>query len=316
MGEALELASGEHVLAVVRYGHHEAAGDVGEAVVVDVPLPQLGPEPLLEVWTTGDEAVAPEDGALAWTEAGDLAFGALTFDASEVELGAGHAYDRLLARLAESEHPHLLRMWNVVPRINEAVGESDADGVSFDRYMAFCRARSLAFERHHGPRFARGLSAASAVGAADGPGVVYFLSCRREGERLENPRQLEAWRYPPRYGPRSPSFARATRPPAPFHREVLVSGTASIVGAESVHAGDTRAQVVETLRNLTAVAEAASLPAGAGRWLLKAYVRHPEEVEVVREQVVAAFGASTPLLFLRADICRADLSVEIEGVVR
>ena len=55
---------------------------------------------------------------------------------------------------------HLARIWNYVPEIN-ALG---ADGL--ENYRAFCRGRSMAFEREHGAGFTRYLPAASAVGCA------------------------------------------------------------------------------------------------------------------------------------------------------
>ena len=47
------------------------------------------------------------------------------------------------------------------------------------------------------------------------------------------------------------------------------------------------------------------------------YVRHPGDAGVVRREFEAAVGADSPAVrsavFLQADICRADLQIEIEA---
>jgi chorismate lyase/3-hydroxybenzoate synthase len=105
------------------------------------------------------------------------------------------------------------------------------------------------------------------------------------------------------------------RAPAPFERTLFVSGTASIVGHASRHEGDVRAQVEETVRNLEEVARSSGVPAHDREWFLKVYLRDAEDLEPVHAHLREAFGADTPMLFLRADVCRPELALEIEGVV-
>ena len=138
-----------------------------------------------------------------------------------------------------------------------------------------------------------------------------LLATDRPGTRVENPRQVSAWRYPRQYGRTPPSFARATLLPA---GDVLaISGTAAVVGHASAHAGDIDAQLAETLRNLEALLAAGGLPAGFGRNApLKAYVRHPEHVAVVQAFATKHFPEA-PLLLLHGDICREELLIEIDG---
>jgi chorismate lyase / 3-hydroxybenzoate synthase len=132
---------------------------------------------------------------------------------------------------------------------------------------------------------------------------------------VENPRQVSAYHYPQRYGPRAPTFSRAALAEAGDGRlGLFISGTASIVGHESVHPGDVRAQVRETLANLQAVLANASSKSTV-RWSLRdvqgvVYVRHAHDYEAV----VDALGRDAgEMVFLHADICRRELDVEIEG---
>ena len=100
---------------------------------------------------------------------------------------------------------------------------------------------------------------------------------------------------------------------------LFVSGTASIVGHQTLHEGNVVAQAHETLTNLQSVV-AAAVSHGArdvallSDLLLKAYVRHPDDQPLVR-QVLAGHGLDADeVLYLQADICRADLLVEIEAI--
>jgi enamine deaminase RidA (YjgF/YER057c/UK114 family) len=100
---------------------------------------------------------------------------------------------------------------------------------------------------------------------------------------------------------------------------LFVSGTASIVGHQTLHEGNVVAQAHETLTNLQSVV-AAAVSHGArdvallSDMFLKAYLRHPDDQPLVR-QVLAGHGLDADaVLYLHADICRANLLVEIEAV--
>jgi chorismate lyase / 3-hydroxybenzoate synthase len=138
-------------------------------------------------------------------------------------------------------------------------------------------------------------------------------------------RQAGTWRYPSAYGPKSPTFSRASLvaldASRPLQPTLLVSGTASIIGHESRHPGDVRAQTRETLLNLDAVlAEAARLaPALAGRRAAElhavVYLRHREDRDAFAAELAQAWGgaAADRVVWQRADVCRRELLVEIEG---
>lgn len=232
--------------------------------------------------------------------------------AADAGVAARDLYARLLALLDATPYRHLLRIWNVLPRINgmDAAGSA----APMERYQAFCRGRAEAFEATFGTGFESHLPAASAVGSTGGDDlVVAFLSARAPAIPRENPRQTAAWRYPRRYGPRSPSFARAAHE-AGGAELLYLSGTASIVGHASVHEDDVVEQTRETIRNLDAVcATTGDFPSCAPR-LLQVYLRRAKDAPAVHAELLARYGQRVELLFLRADLCRSELLVEIEGI--
>ena len=91
---------------------------------------------------------------------------------------------------------------------------------------------------------------------------------------------------------------------------VFVSGTASVVGHETKHVGDVARQLDETLVNLDAIVRAA----GASEMLIaKVYVRRRDDYALIAARLREAMPR-TQTMFLHAELCRADLLVEIDGV--
>jgi chorismate lyase / 3-hydroxybenzoate synthase len=146
---------------------------------------------------------------------------------------------------------------------------------------------------------------------------VRYLAGAARVVALENPRQVPAWAYSRRFGPKSPTFSRAVLADGGDGRVVLlISGTASIVGEASVHEGDLVAQVAETLANLRALIDVAHARSSA-RWSLDTleltvYLRHRADLAPVQALLRAAAPAARTAWF-EADICRRELLVEIEG---
>ena len=121
--------------------------------------------------------------------------------------------------------------------------------------------------------------------------------------------------------PRSPSFARGTLVRAGSGETFFISGTASIVGHQSMHVGDVGAQVEEALRNIEALIDSTRHDEGMRfqglRDLdnLKVYVRRAEDLPLVRQMLAGRLGSSAHVLYLQGDICRHELLVEIEATL-
>lgn len=218
---------------------------------------------------------------------------------------------RAIASELATRSLHAVRFWNFIPGIGAAMGEG------LDRYMVFNRGRHEACLAWFGT-IDHQLPTASAVGYEGADLVVYCLAAVRPGVPVENPRQIPAWRYSSRFGPRPPCFARATIAELDDAHVLLIGGTASIVGETSVHEDDVRRQTAESLRNLAVLVETAEGPSGHSGCALdrlrsvRVYVRRPEDGPVIAK-LVAPLGPDAELV--TADICRPELLVEIEAVM-
>lgn len=282
-----------------------------------------------ELWQLGGDVTQGAAHGVRYSHNDEVLFGAIQLAEAEFDTLAGcdegktplqqaseAAYQRIFQLLDALDFPHILRFWNYLADIN---------GYSHDveRYQQFNIGRQDGFMRS-GRDVMGGVPAASAVGFREGPLTVYFFAARNVRPlAIENPRQISAYEYPQEYGPRSPTFSRASiahwgsDKPNDSHL-LFVSGTASIVGHQSLHVGDVIAQTRESLANIAAILQEAKRVQPAANFSLgdlcyKVYVRHAQDVAAIRNEIQRIAGVTTHVLFLHADICRHDLLVEIEA---
>lgn len=297
-----------HVLGVVAFGAVEALHPEWQPAPLWVKIPVLAGEPArVEIWHSAlPVAECGADGIDARAD-GEVLFGAMRLPqpaGMSLEALSSDAYRRLFAFLDRQGYPHLLRAWNYLPRINEAEGE-------LERYRCFNVGRHEAFAAS-GRGDAEEFAPAASVLGCSGEMAVYFFAGRTPGTPVDNPRQTAAYRYPEQYGPRTPLFVRAMRVGEGASRRLMISGTASIVGHETLHKGDLTQQGQEIARNIRALLEQARME-DTSRMALKVYVRHAQDAAAARALVEQEFGARTPAVYLHSDICRADLLLEIEA---
>ena len=220
-------------------------------------------------------------------------------------------YRDLIERVRSVGCPEFLRIWNYLPGINHGSGDAE-------RYRRFCIGRGRALAEAGLDDAA--MCAATAIGGDEERFRLIALAGSRRGLAIENPRQVPAWAYPRRYGPRSPAFARATAIPLADNRTgLLISGTASVVGHATAHPGNVLAQTDEAAANVEALIAVTAdrfdlagprLPGETS--LLRVYVRQPADWPAVEARLRARWPG-VRLAGLRGDICRRDLLVEIEA---
>jgi enamine deaminase RidA (YjgF/YER057c/UK114 family) len=319
----LEAARWAGIMGVAAFDGPRLGFADAEIPVAAINTPVLGEASVLcEVWRTQQAVESGTRGRVRYARTADMLFGCIAVEESEppgsvvgertpLYDATEQAYQEILRTLDALGYAHLIRVWNYVSEINR-----DTHGT--ERYRQFNSARQAALLGSGRP-VTGNVSAACALGAVAGsPLVIYFLSGHTAPTFIENPRQISAYNYPPQYGARSPVFSRAAVLHEPDGMTLFISGTASIVGHRTIHAGDPAAQTRETLTNIEALVREANRVTGSEEFTLEAlackvYVRHPADLPVIQAELRAALGPTPRAVYLQADICRRDLAVEIEA---
>ena len=278
---------------------------------------------LYERWLTDSICHYDRFEDIAFRRTDTLLFGVIEIDESQfaaannesrLRMAAEKAYRQIFSLLDAEGFEHLWRTWNYMPAIH-------AEECGLERYRQFNVGRHNAFVScgravDHSP-------AASALGTDDGFFSVAFIAGRAAPMRIENPRQVSAFDYPEQYGPRSPTFTRAVTVANAVHEALFISGTASIVGHETLHCDDVTAQTRETIANLAALlkqanAEQTNAKSQPSLFTLedlsyRIYIRHANDFSKVRAVFDDVIGNSIHATYVQADICRQDLLIEIEA---
>jgi len=308
------LATGEplpeNLLAAVVFG--SGAPRHEDPRCVRVGLQPLHRASVAELWHASGPVRIGFDGPVRYAADAHHLAGAVELDERDyggLAATAAAAYTAISRFQASSSHPHLLRVWNYFDGINRGADDGE-------RYKQFCLGRAaglaLSTATYH--------PAATAIGRRDGSPVlqVYWLAGRTPGQALENPRQVSAFHYPRQYGPAAPRFSRAML--VGGGRLLMISGTASVIGHASHHPGRLDAQIRETLMNLGMLKQRANAiaPAIAPRLgpssLLKVYLRDTSAASEVAALLAEQLPAGVDYMLLEADICRAELLVEIDCI--
>ncbi|RSN39882.1 reactive intermediate/imine deaminase [Amycolatopsis sp. WAC 04197] len=310
-----EIMKGANLLGRVIFGARGFAPEMRDGVpTLGVPMLTDAEAGFQEIFAASGPVMSGRDGGLAYAVDGRHLFCTAQVAERTVYRDAARiAYDSAFELATRLGYPNVLRMWNLVGGIID----DNADGMEI--YRDFCIGRAEAFGLWAG-RIGR-IPAATGIGTRGRGVYLYFLAGRADANvrHLENPRQTPAYHYPERYGPQAPSFTRATLAEGTLY----ISGTASILGDETVCLDDVAGQLAVTLDNISAlICEDNLRRAGTGSGytlrdldLIKVYVRRAADIPLVRARCEEVFSPEAQVAYLNVDICRPDLLVEIEGMV-
>lgn len=272
-----------------------------------LPIPALG--------NLTVETIAPDPGktervgSVSLQRVGGLAVVHLSRPLSSTEISetTRSIYHELFSAL---DGFHLYRLWNYVPHINRGEGDREV-------YRQFCLGRSQAYEANYGDRSEQRMAAGTCVGCDGRHIAVIAVAGSAIPEHHENPHQTPAYQYPREYGPRSPSFARASTATFDDTRLRYISGTAAVVGHQSKGGDNFDEQFRITADNIDTVV-AATLATAPGSPATteasgKVYLRHAESYPRARECIESRFPDwSKNVIYLRSDLCRKELLLEVE----
>jgi chorismate lyase/3-hydroxybenzoate synthase len=313
--------AGGRRLALVNYAASTAKPELVHGVpTVNVCMHGAPVGGFSEIWLSNDHGHSGQEGNILYSHDKEFLFCAghipLKDECTDI---ARQAYLNVFALTQQLGFPSIFRIWNFIPRINEG----NVRGLEV--YKDFCRGRAQAFEECYADTSV--MPAATGIGSL-GDSIVFYLLAARSAivTHIENPRQVPAYRYPDHYGPKSPSFARATSvslgKPGHTKQALFVSGTASIIGHETIYPDDVVKQCDVALANITHLISSENLRLHGletGYSLkdlnqIKVYVRNKLDLLRVKRACIQAFHPDADIEYMIVDICRRDLLVEIEGI--
>ncbi len=222
----------------------------------------------------------------------------------------------------------VVRQWNYVEKIT---GMEQIDFQARQNYQLFNEARGEFYSRY---RTVPDFPAATGIGVAYN-GVTIECVTVTGNENLKviavnNPKQINSYKYGQRVlmgeplknkpGHQPPQFERAKLLTNGRSSRVFVSGTAAIVGQETIGLNDVEAQTRATIENIELLVSPENLKSHCPELTaipdkyayVRVYVKNEKDFPAVKEICRAHFG-EVPVSFVMADICRADLLVEIEA---
>ncbi|MEM7401501.1 MAG: hypothetical protein AAF304_06085 [Pseudomonadota bacterium] len=293
-------------------GHTNSPG----CLSIQTELELLGANLFAQYWFTDQQV---EHGAyknIQYAYTTQMLFGFIELECNKqnnIQNITNSAYSEVYQCLQKTNCKHLLRTWNFFPQITVA----DIHQPEQNRYETFCHGRLQAMQKNDITNCV--YPAATVIGNHENKFQVYFLAADAPGTAVENPRQTSAYNYPVNDHDTQPLFSRGLIKSWGQRTHFYVSGTASIVGHETLHVDDVCAQLNEAINNVeTLVAHAndkyhTQLNAQDDLLYMKVYIRNREDLELIKQVLAARLSNTTPRALLLGDMCREDLLVEIEA---
>lgn len=309
-GSLERLLTQPDVLAIIGCDQ-SSSSPVNHPAYLSSELAPLGSDTPFEVWRSTGSVSHDVDQLIRYSYDSQFLFGRIELDErdyGDIAETSALAYRELEMFTKKKPYPHLLRIWNYFGAINKGEGDHE-------RYKQFCVGRV----RGAGDLFANGYPAATVIGSRPKQEKfqIYWLASRLSGHALENPRQTSAYHYPRQYSPVAPAFSRAMLVPS-TPAQLHISGTAAIVGHRSQHPENAIAQLEEIFQNFEVLLNSASHyglpPQFTAQSLLKGYVRNREDFPIVHSFLENRLPPGCQFLLFQGDICRQELSVEIDAV--
>ena len=192
-----------------------------------------------EIWYTSEDVIYEKKENCTMSRSDSYSFLSVTIkESGRYQYDAQIAYKELLDSLNMDKYC-IVRFWNYIPGINNL-------GNTEEKYKEFCRGRENVF-LEYSAKLKGVYPAATGIGCEGKRLCVSLLAVNKKMEvkSIENPRQIPAYQYPNRYGLSTPKFSRATYVKNKYYAYIFVSGTASIIGAETVYAGNIEMQTIQ-----------------------------------------------------------------------
>lgn len=223
---------------------------------------------------------------------------------------------------------NIVRQWNYVGNILQF---SPVDQASLQNYQIFNEVRHIFYQQY---RTVKGFPAATGIGNASDHVTIEICAIQSKNGLLEyaidNPKQTNAYAYGQQvlvgqplqrsHVKHAPEFERAKLVLTPQAARLYISGTAAIIGQETVGIGDIEKQTLCTIENINALTAPDHLkdccpPLPNGKFemsYLRIYIKEKQFMDQVKRICYDKYPG-VPQVFVITDVCRDNLLMEIEG---
>ncbi|MCL3782442.1 hypothetical protein EMN47_18830 [Prolixibacteraceae bacterium JC049] len=256
------------------------------------------------------------------------AFGLNGYESDSFENWSEQAFKKATAVLTNEniDFTHVVRQWNY---IEEIISVHRTEANEIQNYQVFNDVRSKYYSQCE---FKNGYPAATGIGTKSGGVSISFIAIDpKESVKISavtNTRQIDAHNYSEQVlvgtacTKTSPKFERAKIVASSKVATNYISGTAAIIGEDTIPNEDYAHQTIETLNNIDILInrENAAVETLAGNAIkssmqhLRVYINKIENAEVVKQEVFKRYP-TVPVNYVEADVCRDNLLVEIESVM-
>lgn len=214
----------------------------------------------------------------------------------------------------------IVRQWNYIQNI---IGFMDGK----QNYQEFNNVRAAFYQTSS---FKNGYPAATGIGQRYGGIIVDFFAIKTKKDivfPIYNPQQIDAHKYSDKVleggesDSKSPKFERAKLLVTDNEYKIYVSGTAAIIGENTIASLEADEQVHVTFDNIEQLIQLKLLSSISGYKIennkgffsgLRVYVRKKEDIDLVKAVCQRKYP-DVPMGFVEANVCRDNLYLEIEG---
>jgi enamine deaminase RidA (YjgF/YER057c/UK114 family) len=215
----------------------------------------------------------------------------------------------------------IVRQWNYIPGI---LNIREMEGKHLQSYQVFNEIRQKYYSANV---FSDGYPAATGIGTRNGNFDLDFFAIKSgpcvQKVGLSNPKQQNAYEYHQTFLvgdttagqiKKTPLFERAKMLKTDDETIIFISGTASIIGQETIGIGDIKCQTEITIDNMQELIPNSDDLKKIQFTYLRAYIKEEQDFQIVKSICESSFpGVSVS--YLQADVCRDNLLVELEGAV-
>ena len=277
--------------------------------VLSTGLCTYGRKNVYEVWETSDVVSHKEYNDIYISKNKNYLFGLVIIDNigsyEELKLYIKKKYSDFY-KISDENKMNIVKIWHYIPQLLKIYNDKKTN------YSLLCEAREIAYKNYYKDfRY----PAATVIGIEGNKILIYFLATRCETYKaIENSRQVSSYNYPQNIFLEKPMFSRAVsfKTACDYVEKIIISGTASIRGYESMHTENLIKQLDESLRNYKTFFEIENNISNTCRVYLSKIQK--SNYKIIISKLEENFGSDKYVL-LQGDICRKELLIEIEGIL-